>query len=155
MTMIQTEGKHVCKITDAMLTTAKSGSPQIALVCEVDDEGSDEDKHAITWYGSFSPNALGYTVDALCKACGYSGNGADLWAFLDEVRGKHVQIVTEFSEWQGRTTIKARWLNPLTSAPSVDEQQSLAALLAGAIDQYRGNKAAPKADPPSQDEIPF
>ena len=155
MTMIQTEGKFPCVVTDAMLTTSSGGHPQIALVVEVDDESSDEHKHAITWYGSFSPAAIGYTVEALVKACGYSGNGADLWQFLDEVRGKRVQIVTAFDTYQGKTRFKVKWLNPLTSAPSEGEQQKLAAMLAGAIDQYRSGKVTAKADPASQDEIPF
>ena len=138
MTMIQTEGTYTAKVTDAMLTTsASSNSPQINIVLEVTDTG-EEHGHAMTYYGSFSGGGLKYTVDALVKALGYSGNGADLWAFVNEVRGRECKIVVAVDDYNGK--LKIKWLNPLRAGASDDEQQKLAAMLAGAIDQYTGGK---------------
>lgn len=125
----------------------------------------------VPWWGYFTQKTYTRTVESL-RLCGFKGD--DLMDLLTQELGNEVSIVTEVSEWNGKTNARVSWINSagsgikMANPMATNDLRAFAAQLkakVGAIKEVPGKKAergtapAPEAaepsPPPSDDDCPF
>lgn len=108
-------GKYTAKAVSAGLSQTKSGSAQAYIKFEVTETG--EANH-ITWFGSMTEKSIDRTVKALVTA-GFNGNDfGDLEKKFNEVfQPKAVQLTLAEEEFNGKTSLKVKWVNPIHQGP--------------------------------------
>ena len=114
---ISKAGKYVCKVVEpskGWLDQPEGKAPFIRIPCIVDMPESDQHGREAVWYGYLTEKSRKRTEETLHKVFGWDGNWDDE-AGLDAFAGKKVRLQCDESEWQGKTQIKARWLNPLST----------------------------------------
>jgi hypothetical protein len=90
------------------------GAPFIRIPCVVDMPESDMHGCESVWYGYLSEKSRERTEETLKQVFGWDGN-FDNEEGLDAFIGRKVRLQCDESEWQGKTQVKARWLNPATT----------------------------------------
>jgi len=86
-------------------------TPFIRVPCVV-TSGPQEGK-AITWMGWLSDGAADNTIRQLARTFpGWNGDLVDLDEGKFTFEGLNCQIAAEAETWDGKTRIKAKWLNP-------------------------------------------
>jgi hypothetical protein len=106
-------GSFLCTVKrppNGWLDETQSGTPFIRIPCIVTEAG-DQYRREIVWRGYLSEKAKPRTVETLIKAFDWNGDWDDIDSFADI----EVIIVTEEEEYNGKTMIKAKWLNSLTN----------------------------------------
>lgn len=115
---IDKPGKYVCVVKEPgngwLDKNEKTGTPFIRIPCIVDDPASDQDRHEAVWYGYLSEKSRERTEETLKKVFNWDGNWENE-ASLDAFIGQKVRLQCDESEWQGKTQVKARWLNSFTT----------------------------------------
>lgn len=125
----------------------------------------------VPWWGYFTQNTYERTIEAL-RACGFKGD--DLMGLLSQELTNEVQIVTEISEWQGKSNARVRWVNAsgggikMANPMATNDLRAFAAQLkakVGAIKEVQGKKAERGAaqqpesshepPPPADEDCPF
>ena len=97
-------GIHKGKVILGMLGETATGKEQVAISFEL------EDGQHIAWYGYFTEKALPITLQAL-RTCGLQGTDV---SELSSIEGTEVQLTMTAEEWEGKTQVKVRWINPLS-----------------------------------------
>lgn len=87
-------------------------APQVAITFGYDDNGTQQ---TITYYGSLSNDAAPYTIKNLIT-CGMKTDSIDSLCEPGAFTEKEVQIVIEADEYQGKTTMKVRYINEIGGA---------------------------------------
>ena len=106
-------GDYQARIVNYGITNNKAGDPQLAILFEYNDE--ENQRHEVTWFGSFKEKALEWTLKTLI-VCGFSGEDpAELATgvesgLLDTI--SPVTIVLDEQEYQGKRFIRVTWVNP-------------------------------------------
>jgi len=161
MPMVSAEGKFRARARSASLCESKNGTPQVAVVFEVSDDAHKGE--SITWYGFLTPAAMKRTLEGL-RYTGWRGN--DL-GDLSGIGDAECEIVVQGEEWEGRTTLKVRWVNSpwKPAAMTPDRIKALiASTRAAALDSRSATDGTPEPPPltdadrpgPGEDDlIPF
>lgn len=89
-------GRYEGKITDACVGHAKSGTLQVELLLEI------ENGETTSWFGSLSPQAMPYTVEALKFFGLKDGEGPEV------VIGKDCSFEVYEDTYNGKTTHKVK-----------------------------------------------
>lgn len=170
-------GRYLARPVLWMLTETKSGAEQYAVELEVTSPDEALAGQHLTWFGGFSSDkATEITVKAL-RVLGWTGDDLDAVALATD---KDVSITVEHEEYQGKTQVRVRWINPLgglaVRAPlAADRRRGFAERMRGAIagidaktgwtapPAAPGNGSAPRAPAPApaappagvDDDIPF
>ena len=115
-------GKYTAKAISAGLSETKSGSPQAFIKFEITETG---EANYITWFGSMSEKAIERTVAALVTA-GFQGNDfSDLEKKFNEVFSpKTVQLTLADEEFNGKSQLKVKWVNPTSQGPTKYQGQT-------------------------------
>ncbi len=102
-------GTYEAKITDYAITKTKKGAPMAMI------RFSFNENQSITWYGTFSSEKSSEITCEALAVCGWTTNNpADLAkgagsGVLDE--NKAISIVLASEEWEGKTTMKVKYIN--------------------------------------------
>lgn len=111
---IDKPGKYICTVKEPgngwLDKNEKTETPFIRIPCIVDMPDNDQHGHEAVWYGYLSEKSRERTEETLKQVFGWSGDWEDEDA-LDAFIGRKVRLQCDESEWQGKTQIKARWLN--------------------------------------------
>ena len=100
-------GKYRARAREWAFGLAKSGNEQIGVQFDLLDQPGE----SITWFGSFAPKALEFTLKAL-RACGWQGADlAELDCNMGGLEQNEVVLVVEHEEYQGKTSARVRWVN--------------------------------------------
>jgi hypothetical protein len=127
----------------------------------------------VPWWGYFTQNTYTRTIEAL-RTCGFKGD--DLMSLLSQELTNEVTIVTEISEWQGKSNARVKWINSsgggikMANPMNTNDLRQFAAQMkakTAAIKEVEGKKAErgaaaqpetahePPPPPPSDDDCPF
>lgn len=107
-------GIFEAKVSDYGVTETKKGDPMAMIRFQYQD--AEGDNHFATWYGTFGSEKAQEISCEVLALCGYtSTNLADLAkgagsGVLKE--GKVVSITLVAEEWEGKTRIKVKYVNP-------------------------------------------
>lgn len=133
-------GTYVAKVVSHAISETKGGDPQAAITFGFDG-------HTLTYFGSFKPGALKFTIQALL-ACGLKGQNP---AGALEI-GKEVSIVVADEVGQdGVSRTKIKWVNKLGGVKNVIAEDAARAKLSA----LEGAVMAAREEQGVQDEIPF
>lgn len=112
-------GKYLARPVSAALGYTQNGAEQIGVCFRIDEEGFQNE--TITWYGTFgteSKNGKTAPVDITLKAlrtCGWTGD--DLAVFVSDDGAlppgfdRQVLLDLQEDEYDGKVTLKVRWVN--------------------------------------------
>lgn len=108
-------GVYTAQISDYAITKTKKGLPMAMIRLVFQD--SEKESHSITWYGTFgSEKASEITCEALA-VCGWTTNNpADLAKGFGSgvlAENKEISITVASEEWEGKTTMKVKYINPV------------------------------------------
>lgn len=167
-------GKYKATIEGFALRATNKGDPMVSICFAVKDEGA---SHSIYWNGTFGPNAMDFTLEALL-VCGLKGNDLAILAKGPAGGGldmlKEVQVSVEYQENQrdGKMYPTVKWINEgsgarfnnvLPEAEAVTKMRGLN--LSGNVAAMRAQKGykdqpAQKSQvvdngPPDMGDIPF
>lgn len=130
-----TPGTYTANIIDYGLTETKAGDPQAAIKFEFMDR--ENDRHEITWYGSFKEKAMPWTIKTLLN-CGM--RGSDPAEIADGMQSgvldaqTPVSIVVNAEQTQeGKTFMRVSFINKQGSALAKKLTKSDAKLKLGAL----------------------
>ena len=88
-------------------------TPFIRIPCFVTDDG-DQDGKEIVWTGWITDAAFDRTIETLCKVFpSWDGDMEALNSGAFSFAGFDCEIVAESESFEGKTRIKAKWLNPV------------------------------------------
>lgn len=155
------------------LGLSNSGTEQVAITFGI--VGGPHEGQTLTWYGSFSDQAIERTFESL-RHCGWSG---DNLAALTGLDANEVEIVVDEEVYEGKARTKVKWVNR-PRGPALKHQLSgpaldaFAARMRGAALAHKlkyGDQPAPRAagqraangedygeygsPPPSDDDLNF
>jgi len=114
---IDQAGKYICNVKEpgnGWLDQPEGKAPFIRIPCIVDMPESPQHGHESVWYGYLTEKSRERTEETLKQVFGWDGNW-DNEAGFDAFIGRKVRLQCDESEWQGKTQIKARWLNSFTT----------------------------------------
>ena len=127
---IEKAGKYICTVKapgNGWLDQPEGKAPFIRIPCIVDMPDNDQHGHEAVWYGYLSEKSRERTEETLKKVLNWDGSWDESWEAscdgeentkpygLNAFIGQKVRLQCDESEWQGKTQIKARWLNPLAT----------------------------------------
>lgn len=168
-------GKYKATIEGFALRGTNKGDAMVSICFSVKD--NDGGAHSIYWNGTFGPNAVDYTVEALL-VCGLKGNDLAILAKGPAGGGldmtKEVQVSVEYQEnpKDGKMYPTVRWINEGSGArfnnilPEAEAVAKMRGLNLGghvaAIRAQKGYKDQPAQKsqvvdngPPDLGDIPF
>jgi hypothetical protein len=122
MPLIKSVGTHKCVVQTpktGWFDQTSKGTNYIKLVCQVDDPASPEHGNSIVWNGYLSTKAIEGTEKQLVNAFGNDWT----WA-KPTFAGKRCDIVSEEEEYNGKKSIKARYVNAPGKTPSSQPERS-------------------------------
>lgn len=99
-------GTYRARAVEAELGLAGNGSEQVAVLFEIVEDGQHFGER-ITWYGYFTQGTFARTIESLRHA-GWQGD--DL-ADLSTVGSKECSIVLEWESYEGRDSLRVKWVN--------------------------------------------
>jgi len=163
-------GSFLCTVKrppNGWLDETQGGTPFIRIPCIVTEAGEQQHKE-IVWRGYLSEKAKPRTVETLIRAFDWDGD----WDQLDTFSGIEVIIVTEEEEYNGKTMIRAKWLNSLTNKAKAEvadrllarmkaEDKGESTSIAPPVSKQADAKAKAMSSKPTQeeeladDDIPF
>jgi hypothetical protein len=107
-------GIYDANVSDYGVTETKKGDPMAMIRFQYLDQ--DGDMHFATWYGTFTHEKSKEISCDVLALCGYSSNNL---ADLAKGKGsgvlsehKKVSITLTAEEWEGKTRIKVKYVNP-------------------------------------------
>jgi hypothetical protein len=101
-------GKYRARATSATLGETKTGKEQVVVRFALLDEGFEE--QSITWFGVFATEKMSRRILEGLRACGWRGDDV---GDLSGVTDNPVEIEVEHETWNGRTSARVKWVNPL------------------------------------------
>jgi hypothetical protein len=130
---IDQAGKYICTVKEpgnGWLDQPEGKAPFIRIPCIVDMPESPQHGNESVWYGYLGSKvsektgktSRQTTEEKLKEVFGWDGNW-DNEAGLDAFIGRKVRLQCDESEWQGKTQIKARWLNSLTTKKEKNREE--------------------------------
>lgn len=122
---INKPGRYVCVVEapqKGWLDYPEGKTPFIRIPCVVDMPENDQHGKVGIWIGYLGnkvsektgKTSRENTEAKLKEVFGWNGNWEDE-SSLDSFVGKKIRMQCDESEWQGKTQIKARWLNTLST----------------------------------------
>lgn len=150
----------------------EKNTPYIRIIGEVADDG-DQNGKTITYFAWLSDGAFDRTIKNLVEVFGWNGDLVALDNGQFTFAGMECQIVAEFETHDGKTKIKAKWLNVVGGGEgkemAKEKVASLLAKLGGKAKALAKANPAPKvaakpapsaaatpaAGQPEDDDIPF
>lgn len=159
MPKINSVGTFKCIVQEpktGWFDTTSKGTNYIKIICLVDDPSSHEHGNFIVWNGYLSSKAIDGTEKQLIKAFGNDWT----WA-KPPFAGKPCNIVTEEEEYNGKTQIKAKYINPpggeTQSDRSPEEAKKLSAKIAASLPTRNSSTSThtEKTKTDDGDDIPF
>lgn len=114
---IDQAGKYICIVKEpgnGWLDQPEGKAPFIRIPCIVDMPESPQHGNESVWKGYLTEKSRERTEETLKQVFGWDGNW-DNEAGFDAFIGRKVRLQCDESEWQGKTQIKARWLNSFTT----------------------------------------
>lgn len=116
-----TPGVYKAKVINCGITSSKDGNPQVTINLKLlmNEGAPDQTTQDMMWSGSLKEGrAQEITLDAVL-VCGYKENNLNL---LAEGKGldleKVVQVTVESESYNGRDTLKIKWINEVGSGAS-------------------------------------
>jgi hypothetical protein len=107
-------GKYVAKVVEYGVPEVDGDKhPQVVVVFEFEEDGK---ARRLSYYGSLHPNAVEYTIDNLL-VCGLKSD--DLSSLLGPGAldfDREVQITIEHHTYNGKTSARIKWINPVGGA---------------------------------------
>lgn len=149
------DGRYRAKCVEAWLGEDKKGRDMLSLSFEIAD-GKQAGERATYYQLMHTPKGEEFAVGAL-RAVGWRGDVGD----LDCCIGGEASITLETEEYQGKSSQRVKWVNPLRRELAPEKRAALAERLKFAVEQSGGIlPPAPKRgddEPPpiSDDDIPF
>lgn len=141
-------GTYRARAVEAELGLAGNGSEQVALLFEIVEDGPHFGER-ITWYGYFTQGTFARTIESLRHA-GWQGD--DL-ADLSTVGSKECSIVLEWESYEGRDSLRVKWVNAggggMALKRRMDDagKRAFAARMRGQVVAASGGRAASSARP--------
>lgn len=138
-----TPGIHRGIVTAWALGTTSKGGEQVAVTFQLPDS----ENETIVWRGYFTEKSTDITFKAL-RAMGWQGD--DL-ADLSSIEGHEASLTIEPEEYEGKTFLKVRWVNPI-SGPVLKEQmapdaaKAFAARMKARIRAFDASEGKPKVN---------
>lgn len=161
---IDKPGKYICTVKapgNGWLDHPEGKAPFIRIPCIVDMPESDQHGYESVWYGYLSEKSRERTEETLKQVFQWDGNW-DNEDSLDAFIGRRVRLQCDESEWQGKTQVKARWLNPLATKREKNRDEydkKRKSVLEQLKKDYPhlaiGGKHTPKTHDDEGDAIPF
>jgi len=157
MDVSELKGRYKAKAQEWGLGQSSKGTEQVGVLFELTE--GDAKGIRITWYGSFSEAAAAFTLKGL-RACGWEGTDVleleTAHAGLDK---NEVSLVIEQEEYQGKTSAKVQWVNPiggvgLKTPLDPAQKQSFAARMKQFILAEEAGTAKPAATKPVSSAAP-
>ena len=161
---IDKPGKYICTVKapgNGWLDHPEGKAPFIRIPCIVDMPESDQHGCESVWYGYLTEKSRERTEETLKQVFQWDGNW-DNEDGLDAFIGRRVRLQCDESEWQGKTQVKARWLNPLATKREKNREEydkKRKSVLEQLKKDYPhlaiGGKHTPKTHDDEGDTIPF
>ena len=161
---IDKPGKYICTVKEpgnGWLDHPEGKAPFIRIPCIVDMPDNEMHGHESVWYGYLSEKSRERTEETLKQVFQWDGNW-DNEDGLDSFIGRKVRLQCDESEWQGKTQVKARWLNPLATKREKNREEydkKRKSVLEQLKKDYPhlaiGGKKVQKTHDENGDEIPF
>jgi hypothetical protein len=135
---------------------SSKGTNFIKLVCQVDDPTSHEHGNSIVWNGYLSPKAIDGTEKQLVKAFGNDWT----WSKIP-FSGMQCEVVTEEEEYNGKKSIKAKYINAPgkstnpQSERSPEEAKRISTEIARSLPSRNPATYVMKTKTEDGDDIPF
>lgn len=164
-TMLDVEGTFACIVNAPVygwFDETSKGSRYVKIPCEVNEPGTPHHGKKIAYIGYLTSRAIDNTEKILCEVFGTD------WTWTNPpFAGKNVVIVAEAEEYNGKTKIKAKYINAPGSIPttkrSPEEAQNLSQSIADSLPpRLLSNAAQPaltkqpyKSTDLDGDDIPF
>jgi hypothetical protein len=159
MPLIKSVGTFKCIVQTpktGWFDQTSKGTKYIKIVCQVDDPASHEHGNSIVWNGYLSIKAIDGTEKQLVKAFG------DDWTWAKiPFSGMQCEVVTEEEEYNGKKSIKAKYINaPGKSANpqserSPEEAKRFSAEIARSLPARNSVERVEKTITEDGDDIPF
>lgn len=121
------EGKCLAVLRAAQFARTTKGDEQIALGFEiVDPARPDEQGQHITYFGTFGPNSIDFTVDAI-RACGWNGDDlAEVPGMAEDGQlANEVSLKIEHDTYQGKTSAKVKFVNRLGGGAKIKLERAM------------------------------
>lgn len=137
-------GKYIATVEQAGLVPDKSMNPQPFIQFKT-DEGM------MTWYGSLKSEGSQKMAVKAAVTAGFQGNDWDDFAkgkIMFDGRKCQIEVVEE--TYQGKTKVKVKWVNPISSFESMSAAEVKAKVSSAALFAESKNKLGNK-----KEEIPF
>lgn len=143
-------GTFLCKVTapsNGWFGESSKGVPFLRIPLLVIEDGDCEGDQTV-FQGWLTDKALDRTIKNLAEVFGWDG---DLEVLAKQLNtgpfvGKECQIVCENEEYNGKTHVKIKWLNPAGSSGSVMSQDSALAIAKRFAERAKAAASAPKAE---------
>jgi hypothetical protein len=146
------EGRYTAKAVNALLTYTSTGKEQLEIWLNI--AGGEQNGQRATYYGYFGSDAqVNMQVKAL-RACGWKGDDLADLSGLDQ----ECEIVVKHEEYNGKTSAKVKYVNPLAAAPRAAMAADKARSFANAMKARIRAAEAPEPErekPPIDDSLPF
>lgn len=147
-------GTYKARGVVAALGFTAGGKEQVAVQLAILSEGHEGE--TVTWFGYFSDAATDRTLESL-RHLGWQGD--DLFD-LTGIDGNEVSIVLEEDDYNGKTSIKVKWINEIRGltlkAPMTDAQaKAFSARMKGAAVGQRQRAGTPPAKPTQSAQRPL
>ncbi len=132
---IDEAGSYRCQVTEPpggewFGESKEKNTPYIAIRCVVNEPDSSQHGAEITYHAWLTEGALDRTVKDLGEIFGWNGDMAALAGGEVSFVGQECVIVTEAEEYDGKTRIRAKWLNSVDRQAPVMAKEKVAGLIA-------------------------
>jgi hypothetical protein len=137
-------GRYDAKAIEAQLAQAGTGTPQVAVLFEI------EDGRTITWFGFLTEKSFPYTLKAL-RILGFKGG--DISKVESQELGE-ASITVKHDTYEGETRAKVEWVNePGSSGPALTPLENKSAFAKAMAKKIAALEAGGKSEEEDLDEV--
>jgi hypothetical protein len=121
------DGGCIAVLRAAQFAETKKGDEQIVLGFEITDPSRpDEVGMHISYFGTFGPNSIDFTVDAI-RACGWTGDDVSEVPALAEAGqlANEVRLKIEHETYEGKLRAKVKFVNKVGGGAKIKLERTL------------------------------
>jgi hypothetical protein len=121
------DGSALAVLRAAQFAETKKGDEQIVLGFEIVDPARPDDVGMhISYFGTFGPNSIDFTVDAI-RACGWTGDDVSEVPALAEAGqlATEVRLKIEHEVYEGKTRAKVKFVNKVGGGAKIKLERTL------------------------------